>query len=560
MAKWEKKDNAKTVWDVIKRNTGLTKQEFFAEKEYEIKGLDELAEYILNAIKNKTPISIVGDYDADGITASAIMATTLNHLGTKPRIRLPRRISEGFGLSETIVDEINEGIIITVDNGIAAVDAVKKAKEKGLTVIITDHHLPNDDNILPDADFIINPHLPGTADFTEYCGAGIAYKLCCKLTDDEKIKAIISGFAAIGTVADMMPILYDNRKIVIEGLKNLVNPETRTTGMGAILEICNLNNHITTTNISFKIGPILNAAGRLYDNGAMISLTAIAYNGSYEKALELAENLIHINEERKEYVSKTMEEAYLNISTNCLYGDNPLCLYIPNMSEGIVGIIAGRLAEEMKVSSIVLTDSEQPGILKGSARGYGEVNIKDVLDANKHLLVKYGGHAGAAGLSVKKEDFMELKDSLINYVDKLPIAVQKDVIYYDLDIVPADIPKMINEQKKYEPYGFGNPKPIFRIEGFELFPRYSEFYKLKGQDNSTITLYGQYADATGFGMAEKYNEMNRPKRLNIIGIIGENHFMGKVRNEVEIIDKESNVKIIEKTSLASLLEKKALER
>ncbi len=496
-----------------------------------------------------------------GITASAIMAIGLNHIGIKPKVRLPRRISEGFGLSEKIVDEIDEGIVITVDNGIAAVDPIQKAKDKGLTVIVTDHHLPNADGVLPNADYIINPHLPGTADFAEYCGAGIAYKLCCEFVKDERIRAIMSGYAAIGTIADVTPILHDNRNIVNEGLKNLLNRETRTTGMGALLNSCYLNDHISPTDVGFRIGPALNAPGRLYDDGAMIALKTIVYNGNYGNARKLADNLVNINETRKELAADTMEEAYYNISTNCLHGDSFLSVYLPGTPEGLTGIIAGRLAENMQSPCIVFTDSQEKGVLKGSGRSYGGIDLKGLLDENQDLLLKYGGHTGAAGVSISKENLNELRSKLIESVDALPEIEIDDTVYYDLEIDASEVPKMIAEQKKYEPFGHGNPKPIFKIKNFELTsPRHSGFYTLKGADKNTITMHGQHAQATGFGLASEYLDLNKPMCLDFIGTIGENHFRGNITPEVELAAMKDSQKTMEQTSLAKLLAKTAQER
>lgn len=558
--RYKKRGEFKTIWDIIRNNTGLSKSEFLTDKEYCIKNIKNVCAAIQDAIKNNMKITIVGDFDADGITATSIMALTLNSLGVKPNVRLPKKVSEGFGLSESIIDEIDEGLVITVDNGIVAMNAVKKAKEKGLKVIITDHHLPNDDGTLPDADYIINPHIPGTADFENYCGAGIAYKICCELIDDENFKDMLAGYAAIGTIADVMPLIHDNRKIVIKGLKALLNPATRTTGMGALLERCMLTDFISSTNVAFKIGPIINAGERVHEGGAMLSLSGITFNGNYEKALELVDKMIEINEVRKQMVLSGMEDAYLNISNNCLHGDNPLVLSIPTIPEGIVGIIAGQLAEENKVSCFVLTNSEDPDILKGSARGYGDIDIKNMLDQSKDLFVKYGGHEKAAGLSVKKENLEKVRKAFSDYVENLPKVEIDDSVYYDKEIKASEIPYWIKEVEKGEPYGEGNPKPVFKITGFELLPRYSEFFKVKGANKDTITLFGQYADATGFGKASMYKNLNEPKRVDIIGTLGTNHFMGKAKPEVEIIDMISNPKIIEKTSLASLLEKRAISR
>ena len=192
--KWEKRSTFNTIEEVVLNNSGLTKEEFFVDenKKYRIDNLKEVAELITDCVNKKLKITIIGDYDADGINASAIMKMAIDSIGGQVTVRLPKRFSEGFGLSEKIVDEIDSGLLITVDNGIAAIDAVKKAKDKGLIVIVTDHHLPNEDEngnkMIPDADIVIDPNaIDNSADFNGYCGAGIAYKIAEELIPDNKV-------------------------------------------------------------------------------------------------------------------------------------------------------------------------------------------------------------------------------------------------------------------------------------------------------------------------------------------------------------------------------------
>jgi single-stranded-DNA-specific exonuclease len=341
--KWIKFDESKTIEDVILRNTKYDNINNFvngSKTTYQIKGLEEAALIIKNAIKNKIPITIVGDYDADGVNSSSIMDVSIKELGGIVKVRLPKRFSEGYGLSTKIVDEIDEGLIITVDNGIVAFDAVEQAKAKGLTVIITDHHLPDDSGKLPDADIIINPHIKGTADFEDYCGAGIAYKLAQKLIDNPKTLKKLSCFAAIGTICDVMPLIEENRLIVIEGLRNLVTYGCRTSGMYSLLKANDLDRHITAENIGYKIGPIINAAGRLKDDGAYDAYKVVSYDGPFDETLGL--ELVELNETRKKIVADSMAKIRSNIQSNCLFGEFPLVVYEPKLNEGIVGILAGR--------------------------------------------------------------------------------------------------------------------------------------------------------------------------------------------------------------------------
>lgn len=577
----------KTVDDVVKNNTGMTLEEMDAQKEYKMYCLrknptgdyikDDLAvvaDILRTAAVKNIPITIVGDYDADGISATSILAITLNSMGVKPTVRLPRRMSEGFGLSEKIVDEIKEGILITVDNGIAAIDAVKKAKEKGLTVIITDHHLPNKDEtclvddcshetgfvdiestVLPEADFIINPHLAGTSDFSDYCGAGIAYKLALELTNDPQLIRTLSGYAAIGTVADVVPLLYDNRQITKEGLDSLVDGKSRTTGMDALLRLTNKDRTLTSSDISYTIGPMINAPGRMDDNGAMTALTAITFNGNFTKAEELAKTLMDINKKRKQAKEDGLAEVNVNIVMNCLYGDNPLCIYEPSIPEGIVGIIAGKMAEEKKVPSFVFTNSETPGIIKGSGRTYGNTDIKEMLDYCQDLLYKYGGHKEAAGVSVELDKFEDMKERMREYMSRLPQEEIDDNIYYDLEIDARDIEKYLDRQKKFEPFGQGNPKPVYYIRNFEIINK-----KTMGNENEHIKPIGKCAEAIGFGMTEQYRQMGEPRRIDIVGTLSENFFNGKCTPQVEIRAMKTADPIMLKSSRTQMLERAIAEK
>lgn len=565
---WKKRNELlTTIEEVVLNNTGLCKEDFFVSKTkvFHINGIDDVVKLIKECIEKNIKIKIVGDYDCDGVTATGIMYMSILSLGGDVSIRLPKRFSEGFGLSEKIVDEVNEGLIITVDNGITAVDAIKKAKAKGLTVIVTDHHLPNTDEndavILPDADIIIDPNaIPGSADFNDYCGAGLAYKVAEKLIPENKtLLDKLICFAAIGTVADVMPLVHENRRIVEQGLKNMTYSRSRTTGLESILRICDLNKHITSTNIGFKIGPMINAPGRLYDDGANISFEALVYDGKYDESI--GKKLNEINEMRKEMISTAIEKIDINISSNCLYGDYPLIIYEPNLNEGIVGIIAGRLAERENSPTIILTDAEEPDILKGSGRSACGVNLKDLLDECSNLLYKYGGHESAAGMSVNRElltDFIEKMQEKIP--DPIDDTSKSDTIYYDLEIPAEKISEVFTELKKYEPFGEGNPKPVFKINNYKLSPRYSSYFKTMGKDNSVIKLYGVKSSAIGFGMAEKYSDLKEPKEVHLVGTISQNYFRDIPELQVEISDMKNTNKKIEKSAISLKLAELAKNR
>ena len=389
-------------------------------KDYQLYDAPKFCTEILK-YKNKK-VRIIGDYDGDGIFSTSIYFLGLKSAGfTNLDYCIPHR-TDGFGLSEKIVwecivDEVD--LILTCDNGTASIDAIKLAKENGIAVIVTDHHQPvmegeGDDAVAvyPDADLIINPSaLPDTADFDKYCGAGIAYKLMCSLLGKNNILKKLSVMAGFATITDMMPLLEENYKLVRKALKNARNPEYLTNGLNALLSFFHLH-YIDEKDIGFKIGPVLNASERMNPGTACKMVELVTSELPYTECLELAEQANNVNIQRKETQKKMMALALNVIKEQNLEDKIPLIVYLPNQKEGLAGIIAGNLAERYKVPTIVLTDSNIKGVIKGSARSKGNCNMKKELDAVSHLLLKHGGHKEAGGLSLKLENLETFKECM----------------------------------------------------------------------------------------------------------------------------------------------------
>lgn len=558
----KKNDSFKTVLDVVLSNMGMSVESFLeAEtKSYYIKGLTDMAKYIRDAIFAGDKITVVGDYDADGITATSILSLMFNALGVSVTTRLPHRFSEGYGLSEKIIDEISDGLLITVDNGISAVAAIDKAKAKGLTVLVLDHHLAPEDGILPNADVIVDPNaIENTATFNSYCGAGLAYKLAVEMLGESHILIPkLLSLAAIGTVADVMPLVEDNRNIVREGLKAMTNNATCPAGLSALLNESALEKYLTAKNIAFKIGPIANAPGRLYDDGAEKALKLLSFDGNSYNASLMATELSNDNERRKSMVKEFLPQVEAAIAEDCLYGDAPMTIYVPNLPEGLVGIFAGRICEEYSTPTIILTDSEDPAILKGSARSCGGVHLKNLLDAHADLLLKYGGHAEAAGLSIEKSKLLEFREAI---QEGVAVEVSTDeAIAYDLEIDASQINETIEELEKYAPYGEGNPEPVFLIKNMDLYPEGSGYYKAMGEEKNHLKLFGKDASGIGFDMVQKYLDLGEPKKINLVGTLSRNAWHSRISNQIEIIDFESAETETKKTPMAALLEEMAKNR
>lgn len=571
---WLKRGKEKTTEEVFLRNIGANSlneiNTWFKKSyagEYRIDGIKE-AVSLAKRFKEKK-VRIVGDYDGDGVNATVILFLAFKWAGFKDvSYRIPKRFTEGFGINEKIIDEIDEGLVITCDNGIAQLSSIQKAKDKGLTVIIIDHHLPvskDDKVILPPADVIIDPNaIEGSADFNGYCGAGLSYRFACELLNNEKKYCYkLLGYAAIGTVTDVMELREENYVFVRNGLKILKDPRYITSGLYALISAFGLTHHLRASDIGFKIGPAINAASRMKNDGAKNAVELLIFNGSYPEAVSMAEKLVETNNARKELKKTLLKKAHNLIEEECLFGDVPLIIYIPyakeygvDTVEGIIGIVAGSLCEEYKVPVIVFSDSLD-GCIKGSARACGNYNMKQELDKCADLLLHYGGHEGAAGLSVQEENISLLKDRLMENVSGFKMENVNDT-YYDLEIEASDIPDVIDELSNFEPFGQGNADIVFKVNQFSVIPRYGTYKKLIGEDNSIVKIYSNNTTAIGFDMADGMHNIEQPKILDLIGTLSNNYFRGEIEHQLEFIDfKLKETKCIE-TPLANRLKKMAM--
>lgn len=546
---WKKRDNLTTVEDVVQRNSGKTLEELLHPKnDSEIVHLEDAAKLIRSAIHERKHITVIGDYDADGICGSAILYKMLSALGSRPTVRLPRRFSEGYGFNFAMLDEVSDGLLITVDNGIAAVDEITEAKRRGIQVVILDHHLPRDDGILPPADVTVNPHVYNNGGFEDFCGAGLAYRLAELLLQDGKQKKELIILAAIATVADVVPLIDDNRSIVMEGLRAL-KYNREQNGLQILIERLGLFD-VDESDISFTIAPVLNAAGRMLNDGADKAFHLLIDQNELDTK---AKELDIINARRKEQQVEGLEIAEQIIAEDCLFGDPILvvcsgcCSGRPAIPEGLVGILAGKLSEKYKVPAIILTDSDKAGILKGSGRSYGNINLKELLDQASELLVAYGGHPKAVGLSVSENDVSALRTFLTERLSDEEQEEEGEVSYYDLSIKTEELESTIERVLKYAPYGEGNPRPVLRIEDQYLVPRGSYHYSFMGKGNEHIKLFcGRNTVAVGFGMGEQFVNLGEPIRLTMTGTVFVNKYIDRIGRHSK--ERQIRLKDIERAS------------
>ncbi len=570
-----KRGSYSSVSELVCHNTGMTEEELLHDqKVYHINGLDNAAAMLTKAIKDQKTVYVFGDYDVDGVCASAIIKTGMSSIGYGDRtiVRLPKRFSEGYGVTEKAVDEFEDDqVLVTVDNGIAASEPIKKAKEKGMQVIVIDHHLPpldaDGNAILPSADLIIDPKaIAGSADFDGYCGAGLAYRLMCRMTQDGRIKWKMLCLAAIATIADAMPLTGENRRIVRYGLAGMTDMRRTTSGLYSLLLACGCTEHVTEEMISFKIAPCLNAPGRLFDNGASESYKLISYDGTLADAKKMAQQQLEWNATRKELSDKWTAKATEQADTDALMNRKPIVLRLDGIPEGIAGIIAGRVAEHIKCPCIVLAQVQgETGLLKGSARSYGDTDLYGLIREGADFLERFGGHKEAAGLALLEDNLEVFKTRMYDvYAQSGHTDVEGNDIYYDLEVDGDDgktLNSILDEIQKFGPYGQGNPQPVLYIKGLLLTPFGSSYYQYMGDSHAAVRLSSQELDCVAFNDVEQFERIGAPAVIDVVGTATVNHYMGKSRHRLEFCYVAKSLKAASKKSaLASLLAQRAKER
>jgi len=382
---WKKNGTYTNIHDAIDSKSGGRADEFINPDEtvYRIQNAEKMASVLKRFAMLNEPITIVGDYDVDGVHATAGLYLALTECGASNiRARLPRRMSEGFGLKETIIDEVPSGVLVTVDNGIAAIPAVKKAKEKGLTVLIIDHHMPVMENgqvILPPADLIVDPNVddellckgtPSGSIFRSYCAAGLVYRIAGMMTPGTETLSKISALAAIATVADVMPLIRDNRNIYKEGLRN-IRRGYMTGGLKAIISQMQTGGYVTERDIGFRIAPMVNAPGRVYDDGATRAFHAVMCEND-ATAFAAAEELKSINEDRKQMKKEAQERANKLIAESYNSPANPIIVVDRKPQKGL---LASWLDISRKNIMPLLSCSLKKGIRIRDLPGRGRMTI-----------------------------------------------------------------------------------------------------------------------------------------------------------------------------------------
>ncbi|MDU2491097.1 MAG: single-stranded-DNA-specific exonuclease RecJ [Clostridium celatum] len=458
----------------------------------EMLGMTGAVELMKSSIITGEKILIVGDYDVDGVISTYVLYTSIKKCGGNVSFHIPDRIKEGYGINESIIrkaSEDNVDIIITCDNGIAAIEQVKLAKELGLKVIITDHHdVPfieeNGERkyIVPNADFVLNPKQENCEyKFDKICGATVAYKFVECLYEEfnvskEELYDLLQ-YVAIATVCDVVDLTSENRIIVKEGLKRINS--TNNIGLKALFKETGLEEKaITVYTLGFVIGPSINASGRLEQ--AEWALKMLLSNNEIE-AKELAEKLNDLNKERQDLTKEGLDEAIEIIEKNNMTKDKVLVVYLEDVHESIAGIIAGRVREKYNLPTIILTKAHDGA--KGSGRSIEEYNMFEELLKCKDLLGKFGGHPMAAGMSIPNENIDEFR-SRLNNVTTLSDEDIIPKVSIDMGLLLSQINyELIDQISLLEPYGKANPRPTFGMKKLKVVEA-----KILGKNRNVLKL------------------------------------------------------------------------
>ena len=446
-----------------------------------LKNSPKAASRIADAVRNNQKITLVGDYDVDGVTSTAIMVDFFKQIPYPLEVIIPNRFSDGYGVSPNVLQRIDADLIITVDNGISAIDAASICKERGIDLIITDHHTPSE--VLPDAYTIVNPKLSDCPyPFKDICGAQVAWLLLGLLKKELSLDIDMKQFLdilAIGIIADVMPLVDINRTLVKEGLKILIYSKRPASRI--IRDFINKSS-ISSEDIAFSIAPRINAAGRLEDASiALDFFTAKDEHAAYESFNKL--NML--NEERKETEAYTTKMASNRVNED----DKIIVVAGEEWHEGVVGIVASRLTDKFGRPSIVL--SIEDGVAKGSARSIGDVDIFKLIDAHRDHLNGFGGHKMAAGLSIDADKIYMFSQAINKSASEIPesMFIPKDNILGKLQTSSIDS-ELLNIFDMFEPYGEANKRPTFLIDN-----GYVEDVKVFGRDkNHSKIILKQHID------------------------------------------------------------------
>ncbi|WP_419771116.1 MAG: single-stranded-DNA-specific exonuclease RecJ [Candidatus Marinarcus sp.] len=469
---------------------------------------------VKEAILNNEKITIVGDYDVDGVISTAIMVDFFKQIHYPIKHIIPNRFEHGYGLSPKIIDLIDEGLVITVDNGISALNASKLLKEKKIDLIITDHHTVPEE--LPYATAIINPKQEDCQfPFKEICGAQVAWYFCVSIKTELNLNVDMSSFLdllSVAIIADIMPMTSLNYTLVKHGLKKI-----KTSQRPAFLELNEVmqKNAFTSDDIGFLIAPKINSAGRMDD--ASLALDFLL-SSTQKEAKEALDVLNELNNYRKLLQEDISQKAQMEVNEN----ENAIIVWGEHWHEGVIGIVASKLSSKYKKPAFIFSINE--GIAKGSARANGDINLHTIISCASDLLLGFGGHKNAAGLSLKQEHLEAFKTTINEAISQCneTLHIELDTLG-ELDINSVDM-EFIDLIENYEPYGLDNLRPVFKISNAQVVNTV-----LFGKDKNHLKLFLNTQGCMFEAIMFNEKEMIKEDSIDLIVSLNKNEFRGDVK-------------------------------
>ena len=506
-----------------------------------LKDMDKAVNRIKRAVNDKEKIMIYGDYDVDGITSVAALWRYLSFKGADVGYYIPERVNEGYGLNMQAIERFGAdgvNLIITVDSGITAHEEIAYAESLGIDVVITDHHECREE--LPTAEAVVNPHRADSEyPFRELAGVGVVFRLICAYEGNKNLTTICSKYSdivALGTVADVMPIIGENRIIVKHGLASLAT--TKNKGLCALIEQTfsekksGKKRSITASSIGFGLAPRINAAGRIGDVNKALQLL-ITENKA--EADSIATYLCSVNRERQLVENMIFEEAVKQIESNHDFDNDKVIVLVSNCWHlGVIGIVASKITERYKLPSILI--SIDAGIGKGSGRSVKGFNINEAISECKHLLIKYGGHELAAGLTIDENNVSEFRKAINEYAKKtFDFSSVCNYVDADFEINVKDITvEHAKQLQELEPFGLSNPLPLFCIKNVVI----NEIYSIGEGKHLKLIIEkdGYLATALYFGMSVDRFSFSEGDTVDIMCNMDLNDFRGNLSVQVVLKD------------------------
>lgn len=497
-------------------------------------GMEPAIARIRQAVERREAICIYGDYDADGVSSTTLMIHVLRELGASFDYYIPNRFTEGYGLNRDALQHIYERgfkLVVTVDTGISAVEEVAYGQQLGLDIIVTDHHEPPEE--IPQALAVINPKKPGCSyPFDMLAGVGVAFKLGHALFGKPPLH--LADLAAIGTISDLVPLIDENRLLASFGLRQL--NQTRHVGLKALIRVSGLaERELTAGHVGFSLGPRINAGGRL--ETAEVAVKLLTTTDPVE-ADELAQALDQMNRERQELVQMIAEEAEALVRAHYPPEDNGvLVLAAPGWNIGVVGIVASRIVETFYRPTIILSIDEETGKAKGSARSIAGFDMYQALTACKDLLLHYGGHTMAAGMTLEADQIPALRERL-NQLARAWLSAEDFIprMHVDLEVTLDQLQlDVIAQLEQLAPFGMGNPTPLVMLRqvGFR------DMRKIGRGENHLkclLTAGDLQMEAVGFQLAQAAEQIASTASLDVLGELSVNEWNGRRKPQLLIRD------------------------